>query len=56
MRERLLDWVSAAIEASIPEAKARMIRLEARQAALAREAPARRLPAAAQIFPLFILA
>src|SRR6266851_2953418 len=28
VRERLLDWVSAAIEASIPEAKARMIRLE----------------------------
>ena len=33
VRERLLDWVSAAIEAGIPEAKARMIRLEARQAA-----------------------
>lgn len=32
VRERLLDWVSAAIEAGIPEAKARMIRLEARQA------------------------
>ncbi len=34
VRERLLDWVSTAIEASIPEAKARMIRLEARQAAV----------------------
>jgi mannitol/fructose-specific phosphotransferase system IIA component (Ntr-type) len=33
VRERLLDWVSAAIEANVPEAKARMIRLEARQAA-----------------------
>jgi mannitol/fructose-specific phosphotransferase system IIA component (Ntr-type) len=33
VRERLLDWVGAAIDASIPEAKARMIRLEARQAA-----------------------
>jgi mannitol/fructose-specific phosphotransferase system IIA component (Ntr-type) len=33
VRERLLDWVSTAVEASIPEAKARMIRLEARQAA-----------------------
>ncbi len=32
VRERLLDWVSAAIEANIPDAKARMIRLEARQA------------------------
>jgi nitrogen PTS system EIIA component len=33
VRERLLDWVSAAVEANIPEAKARMVRLEARQAA-----------------------
>ncbi|MDE2489950.1 MAG: PTS sugar transporter subunit IIA [Elusimicrobia bacterium] len=32
VRERLLDWVQAAIDANIPEAKARMIRLEARQA------------------------
>lgn len=32
VRERLLDWVQAAIEANIPESKARMIRLEARQA------------------------
>jgi PTS system nitrogen regulatory IIA component len=35
VREELLNWVSAAIDASVPEAKARMIRLEARQAALA---------------------
>jgi PTS system nitrogen regulatory IIA component len=34
VRERLLDWVGAAIDASIPESKARMIRLEARQAAV----------------------
>ena len=33
VRDRLLDWVSQAVEASIPEAKARMVRLEARQAA-----------------------
>ena len=32
MREELLDWVSAAIDATIPEAKARMIRLETRHA------------------------
>lgn len=32
VRERLLDWVSAAIDATLPETKARMIRLEARQA------------------------
>lgn len=34
VREELLDWVSAAIDAGIPESKARMIRLEARQAAI----------------------
>ncbi|HVE14981.1 MAG TPA: PTS sugar transporter subunit IIA [Elusimicrobiota bacterium] len=34
VREKLLDWVSAALEAAAPEAKARMIRLEARQAAI----------------------
>jgi nitrogen PTS system EIIA component len=45
VRERLLDWVGAAIEASIPEAKARMIRLEFRQA-VAEAAPA---PAAGAI-------
>jgi mannitol/fructose-specific phosphotransferase system IIA component (Ntr-type) len=55
VREELLDWVSAAIEAGIPETKARMIRLEARQAALSTEAPAGAAPAAAQIFPLLIL-
>jgi mannitol/fructose-specific phosphotransferase system IIA component (Ntr-type) len=32
VRERLLDWVQATIDASVPETKARMIRLEARQA------------------------
>src|SRR5439155_19485834 len=44
VRERLLDWVSTAIETSIPEAKARMIRLESRQAAAeaAPSAPATR--------------
>jgi mannitol/fructose-specific phosphotransferase system IIA component (Ntr-type) len=40
VRERLLDWVQAAIEANIPEAKARMIRLEARQAVAEAAAPA----------------
>src|SRR5205085_1818472 len=35
VREELLDWVSAALDASIPDPKARMIRLEARQAAIA---------------------
>jgi mannitol/fructose-specific phosphotransferase system IIA component (Ntr-type) len=32
VRERLLDWVQATIDANVPETKARMIRLEARQA------------------------
>lgn len=40
VRERLLDWVSTAIEANIPEAKARMIRLEERQAAVEAAVPA----------------
>jgi len=54
VRERLLDWVGAAIEASIPEAKARMIRLESRQAVaeLASAAPA---SGAIQIVPVLVL-
>src|ERR1700690_441243 len=58
VREELLDWVSAAIDAGIPETKARMIRLEARQAALSvtSEAPAGGTALApAQIYPLLIL-
>jgi PTS system nitrogen regulatory IIA component len=35
VREKLLDWVSVAISESLPEQKARMIKLEARQAAAA---------------------
>jgi mannitol/fructose-specific phosphotransferase system IIA component (Ntr-type) len=54
VREELLDWVSAAIDAGVPETKARMIRLEARQAAL-EEAPVGATPATAIIFPLLIL-
>lgn len=58
VRERLLDWVQAAIEANIPEAKARMIRLEARQAVAEAAAPAS--PGAAaplQLLPaLFVVA
>ncbi|HVA66429.1 MAG TPA: PTS sugar transporter subunit IIA [Elusimicrobiota bacterium] len=51
VREKLLDWVSTSIEAALPESKARMIRLEARQAQLAAagEAPA------AEAFSVFIL-
>jgi mannitol/fructose-specific phosphotransferase system IIA component (Ntr-type) len=55
VREELLDWVSAAIDAGIPETKARMIRLEARQAAMAAVPEIAAAPAAYQIFPLLIL-
>jgi len=53
VRERLLDWVGAAIEGTIPEAKARMIRLESRQAA-AEAAPAA-APGGVQIVPVLVL-
>ena len=58
VRERLLDWVSAAIDATLPEAKARMIRLEARQAAAEAAAaggPAGVLPPGAQLQLLSVL-
>lgn len=55
VREKLLDWVQAAIDASLPEAKARMIRLEARQAGA--EAAAALPPAAGglQLVPVTAL-
>ena len=34
VREKLLDWVSLALEAGIPQTRARMIRLETREAAV----------------------
>jgi len=58
VRERLLDWVQAAIDANIPEAKARMIRLEARQAvaeAAAPSAPAGAAPGGLQLVPALFL-
>ena len=54
VRDRLLDWVSAAVEANIPEAKARMIRLEARQAAT-EVAPLAVAPGALQIATVLVL-
>ncbi len=57
VREELLDWVSASIDADVPETKARMIRLEARQAALG-ETPgiaSGTAQAPVLIFPLLIL-
>jgi mannitol/fructose-specific phosphotransferase system IIA component (Ntr-type) len=53
VRARLLDWVLAALEASIPEAKARMIRIEARQAAAASTAPA--APGQVEVLPALIV-
>jgi len=57
VREELLDWVSASIDAGIPETKARMIRLEARQAALSAtpELAAESAQATPQIYPLLII-
>jgi len=54
VRERLLDWVGAAIEASIPEAKARMIRLESRQA-VAEAAPLAPAAGTIQVAPVYVL-
>jgi PTS system nitrogen regulatory IIA component len=58
VREQLLGWVSAAIEAAVSQVRARMIQLEARQAKAAiAEAPvAPGVPAAVQILPVLILA
>jgi len=53
VRGELLDWVSAASEMGVPETKARMIRLEARQAALAQEPQPPQAPV--QMFSLLIL-
>jgi len=55
VRERLLDWVLAALEASLPEAKARMIRLEARQAAVESTLPSTTAPGQIEIFPALIV-
>ncbi len=55
VRERLLDWVQAAIEANIPEAKARMIRLEERQAVAEAASPAGGVPASGALLVLSTL-
>lgn len=52
VRERLLDWVSGALDAGIPQVRAKMIRLEARQAlATGAEAPGPPI----QVHPLLIV-
>lgn len=59
VREQLLDWLSAAIEAGVPQMKARMIRLETRHAAVnAAQASSSQSPAkpdTLQILPILIL-
>lgn len=55
VREQLLDWVSAALDAGIPETKARMVRLEARQAAATVEGTGIVSTAPLSIHPLFVL-
>lgn len=56
VRERLLDWVQATIDANVPETKARMIRLEARQAVADAAPAAGAAPAALQLLPaLFVV-
>lgn len=52
VRNRLLDWVSQAVETNIPEAKARMVRLEARQAA---SEPISLGPGAVQVASVLVL-
>ena len=56
VRERLLDWVQATIDANIPETKARMIRLEARQAVADAASPAAAPSSALQVLTaLFVV-
>jgi len=56
VRDELLDWVQAASEAGIPETKARMIRLEARQAAITRaETAPGAVPSPLKIMPVLII-
>jgi PTS system nitrogen regulatory IIA component len=54
VREELLNWVSTALEASIPEAKARMIQLGAKQAAV-ESAPLSTASGMLQIYPILAL-
>jgi nitrogen PTS system EIIA component len=54
VREELLNWVSAAVEATLPEAKARMIQLGAKQAAV-ESAPLSSGPGIMQIFPILAI-
>jgi mannitol/fructose-specific phosphotransferase system IIA component (Ntr-type) len=54
VRHKLLDWVGLAIDEAVPDAKARMIKLEVRQAAVAAGPTAARAPYA--VLPFRVLA
>lgn len=58
VRDELLDWISASIDTALPEAKARMIKLEAKQAlaeAVVPAMPVLPLKGLAQLIPLYIV-
>lgn len=59
VREKLLDWVSVALEAGIPQTRARMIRLETREAAASAAEPitgqAGGISAKLQLMPMSVL-
>lgn len=56
VRDQLLDWVTAAVETGGPEARARMIRLEAKTAAVAEAASPAAPAILGQILSLMIVA
>lgn len=56
VREKLLDWVGIAIAEAMPKAKARMIKLEARQAAAAAQAAPAAIAGAQRLVPFRLIA
>ena len=56
VRHKLLDWVALAIDTAVPDAKARMIKLEVRQAAAPAGAEAEKARLARAVVPFRILA
>jgi mannitol/fructose-specific phosphotransferase system IIA component (Ntr-type) len=53
VRHRLLDWVGLAIDEAVPDAKARMIKLEAKQAVM--QAAAGKVPGPYTVIPFRVL-
>jgi nitrogen PTS system EIIA component len=56
VREKLLDWVGLALSETMPDTKARMIKLEARQAAAAAAPSSGAIAADARIIPFRLVA